>query len=130
MKYSLRDNQGNPIDKEGRLVAEEVFTIEEITDADFEPLSKSVQLPLLPNNVDEAIGANGKPVVIKKNVFEKNAIIHKFSNEQSRNILKGIYAIPIWLDRLNLSRDQIYRVVIQPGDKNSVVVLDVYDKKR
>lgn len=107
MKYSLRDNQGNPIDKEGRLVAEEVFTIEEITDADFEPPSKSVQLPLLPNNVDEAIGANGKPVVIKKNVFEKNAIRHKFSNEQSRNILKGIYAIPIWLDRLNLSRDQI-----------------------
>ena len=40
MKYSLRDNQGNPIDKEGRLVAEEVFTIEEISDADFEPPSK------------------------------------------------------------------------------------------
>ena len=51
----MRDNQGNPIDKEGRLVAEEVFTIEEITDADFETPSKSVQLPPLPKNVEDGL---------------------------------------------------------------------------
>ena len=102
----MSDNQGNPVDKDGKLIVEVISSTDELTDADFEVPSRSVQLPLLPNNVDEAIGANGKPVVIKKNVFEKNAIRHKFSNEQSRNILKGIYAIPIWLDRLNLSKDQ------------------------
>lgn len=44
-------------------------SIDDITDEDFSAPTRSVELPVLPKNVDEAIGANGKPVIIKKNIL-------------------------------------------------------------
>ena len=71
-----QDQQGNPINEDGTLKVEKVNTIDEITDIDFDNPTRNVELPTLPQNVDEAIGANGKPIVIKKNIFEKNKQSH------------------------------------------------------
>ena len=129
-KTKIEDNQGNPIDENGRLIVEEVSSINEITDADFETPSRSVQLPPLPKNVDEAIGANGRPVVIKKNIFEKNKKHHEeLDATQGREILsKALYNPNLYGASQPIKRPD-YRVVIRTGDKNSIVVLDVYDKK-
>ena len=70
------DRQGNPINGDGSLIIEKIASIDELTDEDFIHPTRSVQLPQLPDNVDNAIGANGKPVVIKKNIFEKNRNNH------------------------------------------------------
>lgn len=34
-------------------------------------------LPKIPQAIDDAIGVNGKPIIIKKNIFEKNLEGHK-----------------------------------------------------
>ena len=82
------DNQGNPLNEDGTLKVDKVKSIDELTDEDFNSPARSVQLPQLPQKVDEAIGANGKPVVIKKSIYEKNKKAHKdLTPEQSREIL-------------------------------------------
>lgn len=48
-----------------------------MTDEDFSKPTRNVEFPALPKNVNDAIGANGKPVIIKKNIFEKNKTSHK-----------------------------------------------------
>lgn len=45
------DNQGNPVDANGKLIVEEVASIDEITDEDFETPTRSVQLPTIPENI-------------------------------------------------------------------------------
>ena len=61
-----------------------------MTDEDFSAPTRSVELPTLPKNVDQAIGANGKPVIIKKNIFERNAERHAdLTADDSRNILQS-----------------------------------------
>lgn len=88
-KVTLTDNQGNPVNEDGTLKVEEVKSVDELTDDDFSAPTRNVQLPTLPQNVDAAIGAEGKPVVIKKNIFGKNKKHHKdLTPEQSRQILK------------------------------------------
>ena len=129
VKYSLRDNQGNPIDENGRLIVEEVSSIDEITDADFETPSRNVQLPPLPKNVDEAIVANGKPVVIKKNVFEKNAIRHKFNNEQSRNILKGALYNPNLVGQTQPTKRPKHWVAIKLDERSPITIIEVNENK-
>ncbi|WP_197050991.1 hypothetical protein, partial [Prevotella disiens] len=52
------------MNEDGTLKVEKVNTIDEITDIDFDNPTRNVELPTLPQNVDEAIGANGKPIVI------------------------------------------------------------------
>ena len=130
VKYSLRDNQGNPIDKDGKLIIEEVSSIDEITDADFETPSRNVQLPPLPKNVDEAIGANGKPVVIKKNVFEKNAKSHKdLSSEDSRAILKNTLYTPNLYGQNQKATRPYNWILIHLSDENSAVIVEVNENK-
>ena len=67
------DKQGNPVDGDGKLIVEKTNSVDELSDDDFTNPSRSVELPKIPDNVDKAIGAKGKPVIIKKNIFEKNA---------------------------------------------------------
>ena len=130
VKYSLRDNQGNPIDKDGKLIIEEVSSIDEITDADFETPSRNVQLPPLPKNVDKAIGANGKPVVIKKNVFEKNAKSHKdLSSEDSRAILKNTLYTPNLYGQNQKATRPYNWILIHLSDENSAVIVEVNENK-
>lgn len=83
------DNQGNPLNEDGTLKVEKISSIDELTDEDFSAPTRNVQLPALPQNVDNAIGANGKPVIIKRNIFVKNWDAHKFPFNESRNILKS-----------------------------------------
>lgn len=84
-QYVDVDLNGNAIDSEGRLVVDQINSIDDLTDDDFDNPSRSVELPRLPKAVDEAIGANGKPVVIKKNIFERNSARHnELSGEDSR----------------------------------------------
>ncbi len=71
------DNQGNPIDANGRLIVEKIKTLAEIADNEFIRGTRNVLLPSLPQKLDKAIGANGKGVIIKKVIFDKNRKAHK-----------------------------------------------------
>ena len=69
---------------------EKIELIDELTDDDFLKPSRNVELPKLPKKVDDAIGANGKPVIIKKNIFTRNAQRHnELSADDSRKILES-----------------------------------------
>ena len=124
------DVQGNPVDVQGRLVVENVGSMDEITDGDFETPTRNVQLPDLPENVSTAIGSGGKPVVIKKSVFEKNRDNHpEIDAAESRSILERALYNPDLVGSVQARRRPYYRVAIQTGDRNAVVVLDIYDGK-
>lgn len=124
------DNQGNPVDADGKLIVDEVNSIDEITDEDFETPTRSVQLPAIPENVANAIGTNGRPVIIKKNVFEKNGNTHvELEPEDSRNILRSALYNPNLVGSTQPIRRPDYKVAIRTGEQNAVVVLDVYQEK-
>lgn len=121
------DNQGNPIDTNGNLIVEEVSSIDEITDEDFINPTRSIQLPQIPENISDAIGANGRPVIIKKNVFGKNRDAHaELTAMDGREILTSALYNPNLVGTSQPIRRPDYRVAIHVGNKNSVVVLDVY----
>lgn len=65
------DRQGNPIDKDGKLIIQKAEKMEDLTDEDFTVPSRSVELPQVPTVVDDAIGANRKPIIIKKNISRR-----------------------------------------------------------
>lgn len=66
LKFAINDNQGNPLNQDGTLKVGKISSIGEITDEDLSAPTRNIELPKLPKNVDAAIGAKGKPVVIKK----------------------------------------------------------------
>ncbi len=124
------DAQGNPVDITGRLVVEKVGSVDELTDGDFTAPTRTVQLPKIPENVNRAIGAGGKPVIIKKNIFEKNRDAHKeLSPSDSREILTLALYTPDLAGSTQPIRHPDYKVAIHTGEKNSVIVLDVYSGK-
>ena len=120
------DKQGNAIDDNGKLIVEQVEKVESITDDDFNNPSRSIELPKIPENVDYALGANGKPVVIKKNIFEKNKKNHpELTTEESRSILiKTLYSPAIVGQAQPKSRPH-YWVAIESEDGKSITVLEV-----
>lgn len=127
------DKQGNRVNQDGNLVIEVVESIDEITDEDFENPHRTIQLPQLPQNVNDAIGADGKPVIIKKNIFERNAISHSdLTPEQSRQILKAaLYSTKVYGQ--NQKKRKPYNwVVISVQDEatpNKLVLLEVNEGK-
>ncbi len=124
------DRQGNPIDADGKLIVEKVSSVNDLTDEDFTAPTRTVELPQIPENVDKAIGAEGKPVVIKKNIFEKNIKAHPdLSPEQSRDILtKALYSPNLVGQTQPITRPH-YWVAIRTADKNSIVVLEINRNK-
>ena len=124
------DSQGNPIDNDGRLIAEKVDKIEDISDDDFTSPSRTVALPKIPKNVDAALGAGGKPIIIKKNIFEKNLRAHTdLIPDESRKILtSALYNTNLYGQTQPKSRPN-YWVAIHTSDPNSVVVLEIANKK-
>ena len=124
------DNQGNPIGKDGRLIIEKVNSIEELTDEDFTNPTRSVELPQLPEAVSDAIGANGKPVVIKKNIFEKNKKTHRdLSAQDSRGIIKAaLYSPQLYGQNKKTSRPFNW-ILIHLADKHSSIVIEVNNNK-
>lgn len=89
------DKQGNLIDESGNLIIEYVESISDITDADFINPSRTIGLPPIPENISNAIGADGKGVVIKKNVFEKMVKLMLLLLSQAGIYWKGLYIILI-----------------------------------
>ena len=124
------DRQGNPVDEAGNLKVEAVKTVSEMTDEDFTAPKRNVQLPQLPANVDAAIGAEGRPVVIKRNIFRKNASNHPELNaETSRGILERALYNPNLVGQSQPVTKPNYRVAVQTGDKNAVTILDIQQDK-
>lgn len=123
------DVNGNAIDEEGRLVVDRIESIDELTGEDFENPTRSVELPKIPANVDSAIGADGKPVVIKKNIFEKNRERHKFTPEESRAILKkALYDTDLIGQSQPISKPN-YWVAIKVDSESPIVILEVNRNK-
>lgn len=128
------DQQGNAIDNDGNLIVDVLNSIDSLTDADFMNPSRSVQLPQLPNVVQNALSSNGKPVVIKKNIFERNLRRHpEVTPEKGRNILReALYNPDIYGQNQRLSRPNNWIVIKLPdeGENNRLVVLEVNEGKK
>lgn len=129
----MEDRQGNPINPDGTLYAEPVASIDEITDEDFTNPTRSIALPKIPENVDNAIGANGKPVIIKKNIFKRNSQAHpEVSPQQAREILSSaLYRPDLYGQNQKTSRPYNW-IVISTKDsagQNRLVVLEVNENK-
>ena len=125
------DNMGNLLNSDGSIYTETVKSLEDIKDDEFEVPTRSVELPSIPQNVNDAIGANGKPVIIKKNIFEKNATNHpELDAADSRAILSNALYSPNLVGQTQPVKRPSYKVAVNTGDKNSIVVLDVYNDKK
>lgn len=124
-----QDNQGNPLNADGTLKLEKVTSVDDLTDEDFSAPTRNVELPKLPKNVDEAIGANGKPVVIKKNIFEKNWNAHKFPFDESRSILKAALYNTDLVGQTQRNNKPLHWVAIKISEKSPLVVLEVNENK-
>ena len=133
VKTILYDNQGNPIDENGNLIIEDVKSIADITDADFTEPTRTVGLPTLPEIVQQVLSSNGKRVIIKKNIFGRNALRHnELTPEMSRAILnEALYNPTLYGKNKPLSRPNSWIVINVPDGKgnNKLVVLEVNDKK-
>ena len=126
----LMDKQGNPIAADGKLIVEEINSIDDISDDDFNAPTRNIQLPILPLHIDKAIGANGKPVVIKKNIFNKNRKNHKdLGASDSRYILNNVfYNTNMYGQNQKVSRPYNW-ILIHTADKNSAVIVEVNEGK-
>ena len=100
-----------------------------MSDDDFNNPTRSVELPKIPKNVDDALGANGRPVIIKKNIFEKNGKSHGFTPKQSRKILGDALYNPDIVGQLQPSTKKTHWVAIKVDEKSPITILEVNDGK-
>lgn len=128
-KFSLKDNQGNPLNQDGTLKLDKIKSVDELTDEDFTSAFRSVELPTLPKNVDKAIGVNGKPVIIKKNIFEKNWNAHKFTPTESKKVLNDALYNTDLVGHTQPTKKPNHWVAIKLDDKSPITVLEVNDNK-
>lgn len=127
--FSLKDNQGNPLNQDGTLKLDKIKSVDELTDEDFTSAFRNVELPAIPKNVDAAIGANGKPVVIKKNIFEKNWNTHKFTPAESKKVLNDALYNTDLVGHTQPTKKPNHWVAIKLDDKSPITVLEVNDNK-
>ena len=127
------DNQGNPIDENGKYIVEKVEKIDDIIDEDFTNPTRNIELPKIPEKVDSALGAEGKPVIIKKNIFEKNLLDHSdLTPEQSREILSmALYNADLYGKNKPVSKPYNWVVIRTKGEdeKNRLVLLEINENK-
>ena len=127
------DKQGNPVDDNNNLLLEKVDSIDDITDSDFIDPKRNIQLPSLPNVVDKAIGAANKPIVIKKNIFKRNADRHSdLSPQESREILKAaLYTPELYGQNKKKTRPYNWVLINLKGSdgKNRLILLEVNNNK-
>ena len=125
-----RDKQGNPIDAEGRLVIVDVRSIDEITDEDFLVGERNIGLPKISEQLIEALRTNARKIIIKHNIFIKNSASHpELSPSQSRGILHRALYEPTVYGATQPKAKPDYRVVINEGLLNSIVIVDIYTGK-
>lgn len=129
VKFSLKDNQGNPLNQDGTLKLDKIKSVDELTDEDFTSAFRNVELPAIPKNVDAAIGANGKPIVIKKNIFEKNWNTHKFTPAESKKVLNDALYNTDLVGHTQPTKKPNHWVAIKLDDKSPITVLEVNDNK-
>ena len=83
--------------------------------------------------MDAAIGANGKPVIIKRNIFARNARRHSdLTPEESRDILTAALYSPDLYGRNQKATRPYNWVVINTKDangRNRLVLLEVNNAK-
>lgn len=110
VKPIFYDNQGNPIDENGNLIIENVKSVADIKDVDFNTPSRTIGLPTLPGIVQQVLSTNGKRVIIKKNIFERNALRHdELTPAMSRTILsEALYNPTLYGKNKPLSRPNIH----------------------
>ena len=129
-KQEKQDTQGNPINNEGKLVICEVQSVDEITDLDFVNGERNIGLPKLSDQLADALQTNGRRVVIKRNIFIKNALSHPdLTPSMSRDILRqALYETNIIGATQPIAKPD-YRIVVHTGALNSIVVVDLYAGK-
>lgn len=127
--FSLKDNQGNPLNQDGTFKLDKIKSVDELTDEDFTSAFRNVEFPAIPKNVDAAIGANGKPVVIKKNIFEKNWNAHKFTPAESKKVLNDALYNTDLVGHTQPTKKPNRWVAIKLDDKSPITVLEVNDNK-
>lgn len=88
-----------------------------------------MELPHVPENVDSALGADGKPIIIKKNIFEKNWEAHKFPFAESRSILKSALYNTDLIGQTQPTKRPLHWVAIKLDEKSPIVVLEVNENK-
>lgn len=127
------DSQGNPLNADGTLKLEKVESIDDITDEDFSHPTRNVELPQVPENVGNALGTDGKPVIIKKNIFERNAERHKdLSPSQSRVILfSALYNADLYGQNQKAKSPYNWVVINTKDEKghNRIVLLEINPSK-
>ena len=128
-KFSLKDNQENPLNQDGTLKLDKIKSVDELTDEDFTSAFRNVELPAIPKNVDAAIGTNGKPIVIKKNIFEKNWNAHKFTPAESKKVLNDALYNTDLVGHTQPTKKPNHWVAIKLDDKSPITVLEVNDNK-
>lgn len=128
-KFSLKVYQGNPLNQDGTFKLDKIKSVDELTDEDFTSAFRNVEFPAIPKNVDAAIGANGKPVVIKKNIFEKNWNAHKFTPAESKKVLNDALYNTDLVGHTQPTKKPNHWVAIKLDDKSPITVLEVNDNK-
>lgn len=135
-KFSVKsnvDNQGNPLNQDGTLKLEKIKSVDELTDEDFLHPTRNVELPSLPKKIADAIGTEGKPVVIKKNIFERNYMRHKdVTPELSKKIFKSaLYNPDLYGQNQKKTRPYNWVLINTKDEKgnNRTVLLEVNPNK-
>ena len=127
------DRQGNPLNDDGTLKVERIASVDELTDEDFVNPSRNVELPALPKKVADAIGTDGKAVIIKKNIFERNNMRHgDVTPEQSKAIFNAALYNPDLYGQNQKAKKPYNWVLINTKDeqgKNRTVLLEVNPNK-
>lgn len=133
VKFSLKDNQGNPLNQDGTLKLDKIKSVDELTDEDFLHPTRNVELPRLPKKIADAIGTEGKPVVIKKNIFERNYMRHKdVTPELSKVIFKSaLYNPDLYGQNQKKTRPYNWVLINTKDDKgnNRTILLEVNHNK-
>jgi site-specific DNA-cytosine methylase len=132
-KFSLKDNQGNPLNQDGTLKLDKIKSVDELTDEDFLHPTRNVELPSLPKKIADAIGTEGKPVVIKKNIFERNYMRNKdVTPELSKVIFKSaLYNPDLYGQNQKKTRPYNWVLINTKDEKgnNRTVLLEVNPNK-
>ena len=117
--------------KDGTEKTTSVTNVAEIKDEDFINPTRSIQLPSLPENVLNVIGKKSKPVLLKKNILEKNRDHHKeLSADDSRKILEAaLYHSEVIGQSQPNKRPNYWVAVKLNSEKNAVAVLDMEGTK-
>lgn len=124
------DKQGNPIDMTGKYIVEEIKSIDDLSDEDFIKPTRNVVLPELSGRVSEAIGADGRRPMIKRNIFGKNRDAHKdLTADDGRRILNEVLYNPNLYGQNQKASRPYNWIMVHLADKNSAVVLEVNPTK-